>query len=127
MKFSRKILLFAALSILVVSCGKIDVSFDPQKLIGKWVSDTEYWRYDNDGTGVTWDTSDDVTEEEAQAFKWEYNAADNSLTHIHWMEMTQEWTVPRVYTIMKLNDSSLVYIDKFGKSYSFNKISDSAK
>ena len=51
----------------------------------------------------------------------EFNQLDRSLTHVHWMEMTQDWTVPRVYTVTTLNDSLLEYNDRFGKSYSFTR------
>ena len=119
------LLLVAVTLLLVVSCKKEKISFDPQLLYGKWVSGSEFWRYDDDGKGVTWDTADDVHEDEAQLFKWIYDDYDNSLTHVHWMEMTQEWTVPRVYTITMLDNTDLVYEDKFGKSYSFKKITDS--
>lgn len=124
-KLTKSVLLSFALLMLVVSCDDIVNSYDPQLLHGKWVSGSEFWRYDDDGTGVTWDTADDVHEDEAQMFKWEYDDSDKSLTHIHWMEMTQEWTVPRVYTITWLSDAELVYVDKFGKSYSFKKLTDS--
>lgn len=122
MKILKKTLLVVALLFMMVSCVKEFKSFDPALFHGKWVNGTEYWRYDTDSTGVTWDEGEDVHESEAQPFKWEYNNFDNSLTHIHWMEMTQDWTVPRVYTVTELNDSILQYTDKFGKSYSFSKI-----
>ena len=121
MKSCKKIILLSVIALLAASCVKSDVFFDPNLLLGKWVNGTEYYRYDNDSTGVTWDVADNVTEEEAQAFKWEYNPYDKSLTLIHWMEMTQNWTVPRVYTLSVLNDSNLVYMDKFGKQYSFKR------
>lgn len=117
-------LLLPAVLFLMVACKKEkeNPSFDSNLLLGKWVSGSEFYRYDSDSTGVYWDTADDVHEEEAQPFKWSYDDEDNSLTHIHWMEMTQDWTVPRVYTVVTLNDSCLVYKDKSGKSYSFTKI-----
>lgn len=121
MKRITRIILFSALLFSIASCGKDKKSFDPDLLLGKWSRGSEYWRYDSNGKGVTWDTADDVHEDEAQAFKWDYDDDDNTLTHIHWMEMTQEWTVPRVYTITELDEKSLVYEDKFGKVYSFIK------
>ena len=121
MKRFQKALLFSAMSLLLSSCVD-DVFMDPTLLIGKWESDGEFYHYDSDGTGVTWDTKDDVYEDEAQPFKWEFNQLDRSLTHIHWMEMTQDWTVPRVYTVTTLNDSVLKYDDRFGKSYSFTRV-----
>lgn len=122
-------LLFVSLALLItlVSCGKdIKKSFDSSLLPGKWNRGTEFYRYDTDGTGVYWDTADDVSEDEAQAFKWSYDDSDNSLTLVHWMEMTQDWTVPRVYTIKQLDQSKLVYDDRFGETYSFVRITETA-
>lgn len=121
----KSLLLVAAMLLLVVSCNDDKQSFDPQLFYGKWVSGSEFWRYDDDGKGATWDTADDVHEDEAQLFKWEYVDENNTLTHIHWMEMTQDWTVPREYRVTVLDSTNLVYSDKFGKVYSFIKIAES--
>lgn len=104
---------------LVVSCSGKVTEIDPSLLPGKWVSGTEYWRYDSDGTGSTWDVGDDVSEEEGQPFKWEFDESDNSLTQIHWMEMTGDWTIPQMFTITVLNDSVLSYKHRSGTVYTF--------
>ena len=121
MRSAKKVLLFSLLCLLAVSCKKDppEPDFDVNKLKGRWVNGSEFWRYDADGTGVTWDTADNVYEEEAQAFKWEFDDESNTLTQIHWMEMTGDWTIPRVYTVTELNDNKLSYFDVFGTTYSF--------
>lgn len=106
---------------LMFSC-KEEPKFDIDLIVGKWVSGTEYWRYDTDGTGVTWDEADDVHEDEAQAFKWEFDSENNRLNHIHWMEMTQEWTLPKSYTLKALDDRKLSYKDRFDSTYTFNRV-----
>ncbi len=120
----KKILnsLFSAILItaLFVSCQKDDVSFDESLLIGKWRSGTEYYRYDSNYKGVTWDTSDDVTEEEGQKFEWELVKAD--LTHIHIMEIGGK--VPKYYTVTELTATTLKYKDDLGKHFSFVKADD---
>jgi hypothetical protein len=106
------------LSFLAVSCEPEDQSFDESLLIGKWQSGTLYYKYLADGTGGTWDTSDDVTEAEAQAFTW--TLVKSELTHIHILETGG--SVPKVYTVTELTATSLKYHDEFGGNFSFTKI-----
>lgn len=91
--------------------------FDKTLLSGYWVSGTLHEYYDANGTGYTWDTWDDVTEEEAQPFTW--TLEDATLTQIHKMEMGGN--VPKVYTVTKLNTSTLEYRDDYGKYYTFTR------
>lgn len=104
-------------SLLFNSCEEEESSFQESFLVGKWVSGTVYYKYVSNYTGATWDTSDDVTEEEAQAFTW--TLVKSELTHIH---IIVGGNVPKVYTVTELTTNSLKYKDNFGKSYSFTKI-----
>jgi hypothetical protein len=104
-------------SLLFNSCTDEETSFDQTLLIGKWVSGTVYYKYASDNTGKTWDTSDDVTEAEAQSFTW--SLVQSELTHIHILEVGG--SVPKVYTVTELTASTLRYQDDFGKTYSFTK------
>lgn len=106
-----------SLSFLFNSCTKDEPSFDESFLIGKWASGTVYYRYMSDNTGLTWDTSDDVTEAEGQKFTW--TLVKSELTHIHIMEVGGN--VPKVYTVTTLNATTLIYKDSFGKTYTFTK------
>ncbi|MDR1591323.1 MAG: hypothetical protein LBS16_00335 [Prevotellaceae bacterium] len=108
-------------------CSQPVTIFDEALLIGKWqrpvtASDGtpgyDCYRYDADGNGVTWDTSDDVSEAEGQPFAWTLNGA--TLTLLHQGEMGQ--TVPKVYTLTLLTTSSLAYKDDYAKSYAFTKV-----
>lgn len=125
----KKILLYLTVCImasyLLVSCETDDTSFDESLLTGKWLSDAQtqpdkntYYKYLANGTGATWDTDDDVTEEEAQEFTW--SLVKSELTHIHILEMGG--TIPKVYTVTELTATTLEYYDDF-KSYSYSKIS----
>lgn len=107
------------LSILAVSCEPEEQSFDESLLIGKWKTGTLYYKYLADGSGGTWDTSDDVTEDEAQPFTW--TLVKSTLTQLHSLE--SGGSVPKVYTVTELTESSLKYEDEFGSSYSFTKVS----
>ena len=115
-------LILLSLIALFASCNGKEGEIDPSMLPGKWVNGTEYWRYDPDGTGSTWDIGDDVTEAEGQPFKWEFDEIDNSLTQVHWMEMTGEWTIPQLFTVTELTDSVLTYRHRSGTVYTFERV-----
>lgn len=106
------------ISLLAVSCEPEAESFDESLLPGKWQSGTLFYKYLADGTGGTWDTADDVTEAEAQAFTW--TLVKSELTHIHILETGG--SVPKVYTVTELTSTTLKYHDDFGVNFSFTKI-----
>ncbi|MDA3780426.1 MAG: hypothetical protein PF487_09460, partial [Bacteroidales bacterium] len=80
-------------------------------------SGTLFERYDSDKTGVTWDTSDDVTEEEGQEFTWTITI--DQLEQIHIIENGGK--IPKLYTITELTAASLKYEDAYGNTKSFTK------
>ena len=112
-------LFFCLVVLLMAGCDLFPhkEKFDKTLLNGKWVSGTLYEYYDPDGTGYTWDFLDDVTEEEAQPFTWTLEKA--TLTQIHQMEMGGN--IPKIYTVTKLNATTLEYHDDYGKYYTFTK------
>lgn len=110
-------------AITMVSCFPEDIDeekFDVTLLYGKWKAETLYYNYKFDGTGTTWDTSDDVTEEEAQNFTWTLEAAD--LTHIYILEIGG--SVPKIYTVTELTATTLTYEDDFGNAQTFVKVEE---
>jgi hypothetical protein len=107
------------ITLLAVSCEPIEESFDESLLVGKWQSGTLFYKYLAGGTGSTWDTADDVSEAEAQAFSW--TLVKSELTHIHVLEIGG--SVPKVYTVTELTSTSLIYEDDFGVKFSFTKVS----
>lgn len=90
-------------------------TYDAALLPGHWVSGTLHEYYDVDGTGHTWDTADDIYEEEAQPFTWSLTKA--TLVQNHLMEMGG--VVPKTYILTKLNATTLCYHDSYGTSYTF--------
>ena len=116
----RKILVFVAATLLLAACGEKKKQFDIDLIAGKWVAGQEFWRYDADGTGATWDEADDVHEDEAQPFKWEFDGENNRLTHMHQMEMGG--VIPKSYTLKVLDNSTLSYTDRFDSTYTFNRV-----
>lgn len=118
----KKLIYFVGAILLMVglnSCGEwnTDDNFDVSLLYGRWQEGTVYERYDDTGWGATWDTDDDLGEEEAQLFKWSLDGS--TLTHEH---VGQFVTVPKVYTVTTLNSSQLTYHDDYGKTHYFSKV-----
>ena len=105
-------------SMLAVSCETEPISFDESLLIGKWQSGTLFYKYLADYTGGTWDTADNVLEEEAQDFNW--TLVDAELTHIHILEIGG--SVPKIYMVTELTSTTLTYNDDFGVEFSFTKV-----
>lgn len=112
-------LFLCCLALLMAGCDFFNHNekFDKTLLSGYWVSGTLHEYYNANGTGYTWDTWDDVTEEEAQPFTWTLENA--TLTQIHKMEMGGN--VPKMYTVTTLNANTLEYRDDYGKTYTFTR------
>jgi hypothetical protein len=92
-------------------------------LIGKWRRQStitigeDCYRYDANGSGVAWDTGDNVSEAEGQPFTWSMRGATLELIHIG--EMGEK--IPKIYTLKILNTSTLSYKDEYGVSYTFSR------
>lgn len=126
-KILQYLALAAAAGIFIVSCSPAETNFDRSLMVGKWRS-TQYFStapttphtvydvFNNDGTGKTWDVTDDVTEDEAQAFKWTLSGATLTLTH--YIETTGQYGVPKPYTVTELTQTRLVYKDAGGTTIS---------
>lgn len=95
-----------------------DKEYDRSLLIGKWHQASLYYRYDNNGSGVSWDTSDDVSEAEGQAFTW--TLIRSTLEHIEMIEMGGK--IPKIFTVTELTNSILKYQDEHGETYTFSKV-----
>ncbi len=117
-KHFLQLLTLLSLSLVLFSCEKDEESYEETLIIGTWRSGTEFYKYKADGSGGTWDTSDDVTEEEAQPFTWTLVKSD--LTHIHIMETGPG--IVKSYTVTELTATTLRYKDDLGASYSFVKV-----
>jgi len=121
----KKILLTISIltTLLLASCGGVDipVTYDETLLYGEWVEGTVHDTYHNDGTGYTWDTSDDITEEEASPFEWSLTNDKLRIIHTLW----NGTVVPKNYTIRTLNANFMVYADDYGNAHEYKKVSES--
>jgi len=121
-----KLLLIGIISIALFACEGKQKTFSSDLLVGKWKrpsvskkGETGYdcYRYDANGSGVTWDTAEDVKESEAQTFTWTLDK--DRLTVVHKGEMGQ--VIPKVYTVKTLNSTTLSYEDDYGATFTFSK------
>lgn len=110
----------ALVALFATSCTKEDTTptFDESLIIGKWKSGTLFERYDSNKSGATWDSSDDVTEAEAQGFTWSIEKDQLEQIHI----IVNGGLVPKTYTVTMLTASTLEYKDAYGKTKSFSKL-----
>ena len=95
-------------------------NFDNDLLIGLWKEDEVYYRYNDDGTGVTWDLADDVQEDEGTELEW--TLEDNIFTYLYKMEIGG--TVPKTYTMKVLELDTMKYEDDFGVKHVFSKVEE---
>lgn len=95
-----------------------DQVFDSDLIIGLWQSGTLFYRYNDDFTGGTWDTADDVMESEASKFTWELNKR----RFIHFHEIEIGGVIPKPYTIKKLDLANMEYEDDYGVKWTFVKV-----
>lgn len=120
------LVLMAALPLMFASCSLFGddthITVEPEQLHGKWVKNAsqEYWRYNSDGTGVTWDESEDVTEEESNlTYEWSING--DRLTHVFYGQQGNQ-AVPKVYTVTEIDGGTMKWKDDYGMSYQLNKV-----
>lgn len=98
--------------------------FDRALLIGKWESNEnqgEFYVYESDGNGHTWDEGDDISESETQAFTW--TLEQDILTHIHIIEMGG--VSPKTYIVTELTSNTLSYESEIdGELFTFTKVTE---
>ncbi|MBR3488318.1 MAG: hypothetical protein IKH33_03270 [Bacteroidales bacterium] len=116
------LLLLAFMPMLLVSCTEEvkPVEVNDSLLIGKWQKETnmqEYWRYDADSTGETWDESEDVQEGEGIKFNW--STEEDQLRLDFYGEMGQH--VYYDYTVVTQTESRLEWKDIYGNKQVFLK------
>ena len=91
-----------------------------EKIIGLWhIDDHVYYRFNADGTGHTWDVSDDLTEDEASEFSWEAYEEALMITH----KMRLRGVVPRYYELDRINTFRLSFHDAY-KAYQLDRIEE---
>ena len=93
------------------------VFYTAEQIAGEWVQGTLHEVYRADGTGLSWDTEDDVSREEGKLFRWTLDS--NQLRVVY--PIATGGAVPRDYFVTYADDESLVYKDEFGSSHMWDK------
>lgn len=97
-------------------CLKDILDIFADDITGRWVvkDSQEYWRFRSDGTGVTWDESEDISESESN-LKFEWTLDRDELTCVFRGE-NENQAVPKVYYIRKLTSESMEWEDIYGRT-----------
>ena len=91
-----------------------------EMLQGLWHNDANvFYRFNDDGTGCTWDTDDDVAESEASPFTWE--AYDEAVMITH--RLFFRGMVPFYYNLDCLNFFDLRFHDAYS-TYVFERVEE---
>ena len=117
----KKILSFVVavflVSVLLPSCEK-EEEFDETLLYGTWRSGTLYYKYLSNGKGSSWDTKDDVDEDD-QPFTWSLVKSEIRMLHLSFGGGTS----PETFIIAELTATTLKCKDAVdNRSYSFTKV-----
>lgn len=120
----KRLLLFLTAGCFML-CGCLDDFFldvNPDDLTGKWVveSSQEYWRFRGDGSGVTWDEGEDISEYESN-LKFEWMLDKDELTCVFRGE-NENQAVPKVYRIKEISGESMKWEDIYGRTKKFKKL-----
>lgn len=100
------------LAVFMTSCGggETTTNIEKDQIVGKWMTnDAKYFEvYYADGTGKEWDLNDDVQEEEASWFTWEFDegTADKFFKYY---EMEIGGVVPQYCNILELTATNFKY------------------
>ncbi len=109
-------------TLLFASCvpDEVAVDVDETLLYGTWAATDntqEYWRFDSDHTGETWDESEDVQQGEGTKYNW--TVSGDQLQIDLYGEMGQH--VYYDYTITSQSESSFTWKTLYGDSRTFIK------
>ena len=123
--FLRSLLLLGVVA-LMAGCTDLfeKVIVDDAALVGKWYAldnKTEFWRFNADGSGLTWDESDDVYEHDENVPRFNWTTRIDQIRIDIYGQMGQhvyyDWTVTRQTA------DSLTFEDYYDNSRTFVKTS----
>lgn len=101
---------FISLLLVFTQCTT-EKEFDESLLIGTWKNNkknTEKWKYDGNHRGLTWDTDEDIAENEGHTFSW---SLDKSTLTLRIDYEIAEGKLPQIYTVVVLTSTVLEYKD----------------
>ena len=93
--------------------------YTTEQLAGEWVCGSRHERYETDGTGLKWDTADDVQKVEGQPFAW--TLSENRLEALYPMTSVGG-VVPVHRQVVYVDDATMVQRDDYGTIYQYNRV-----
>ncbi len=127
---NKRYIIWALVGLLTLGglagCKKrvVHINVSEGQVVGVWVKNNtrEYWRFDSDNTGVTWDESEDISESESNLrFTWEI-ANEDELRMVSSGEMGNQF-VPKNYTVTEISSTTMKWEDLYGLTSTLNKVS----
>ena len=102
------IILFALFAVSCTGDNKIDI--DKSLIHGRWMTADKMYHevFYSDGTGKEWDLNDDVQEDEAITFEWNFSEASDDI-FIKYYEMEIGGIVPQYCKILELTSTDFKY------------------
>ena len=103
------------LTVIMTSCngsgGGNESNIDKSQIVGKWMTaDGNYFEvYHSDGTGKEWDLRDDVTEDEASTFTWEFDEETEDKFFKYYKMEINDAIVPQYCNILELTSTDFKY------------------
>ena len=97
---------------------KQHVIYSPSLLVGEWLKGTMHMEYRSDGTGLKWNTVDDLTREDAQHFLW---SLDSNLLSMDF-HLEHGGVVPKYYVVTYVDEESLAYKNVYDDAYLWDKV-----
>lgn len=93
---------------------------DDNTVIGKWNitshSSGEYWKFYADHTGIVWDESEDINEDETNLrFTWQI--ADNHRIEVIFRGENGNQTVTKKYNVLLLREDGFITFNGYGLEY----------
>ena len=92
----------------------------PAQLTGEWLMGTWHEEYHPDGTGLAWDTEEDIRREEAHHFNW---ILTEDCLVAHYL-LTFGGIVPNITYITEVDSTHMVRCDDYGNNFFFKKKCD---
>ncbi len=105
------ILLLAVFSYSCNEIGGLSSDIDKSQIVGHWTTDDAMYHevYYSDGTGKEWDLNDDVNEDEAKQFTWEFdNTSETKFFKYYPMEIGGG-IIPQYCNILELTSTTFNY------------------
>lgn len=114
-------------ALAVTSCGEKDnhITVSDDQVIGLWLrsGSQEYWRYNADHTGASWDASEDISDVETNmSLTWSLDG--DQLMHVFTGAMNNQ-AVPKTYTISSISSSTMVWYDNYYNTHiTLNRVAE---